>query len=150
MGEYLPLVQEMLDGTAHALAESKLPPEHFDVFRNLVLTTAWQESCWRQYSEEGPPIEAMRGPGADRYGLMQVNARVWRGIYDPKGVSTDIGYNGRAGAEILYQYLRKHALAGKEHMEPGGDPTSRAPPGPRTTVGRATCAATGRRRRRRI
>ena len=62
----------------------------------------------------------MRGPGPS-FGLMQVNTRVWRGIYDPKGVASDIGYNGRAGAEILYHYLRKHALRGKEHMAPGGE-----------------------------
>jgi hypothetical protein len=118
--EYLPMVREMLDGTAHTLAERRLPPEHFDVYRNLVVTTAWQESCWRQYEKRAGQLEAVRGPGPS-YGLMQVNTRVWRGIYDPKGVSTDIGYNGRAGAEILYHYLRKHALRAKEQMAPGGE-----------------------------
>jgi hypothetical protein len=28
---------------------------------------------------------------------------------------------GRAGAEILYHYLRKHALRAKEQMAPGGE-----------------------------
>jgi hypothetical protein len=120
MGEYLPMVREMLDSTAHTLAERRLPPEHFDVFRNLVATTAWQESCWRQYQKRGRNFEPVRGPGGS-LGLMQVNTRVWRGIYDPKGVASDIGYNGRAGAEILYTYLRKYALRGKEHMAPGGE-----------------------------
>jgi hypothetical protein len=120
MDEYLPMVQEMLDGTAHTLAERHLPPEHFEVYRNLVVTTAWQESCWRQYQKRGGQVEPVRGPGPS-FGLMQVNTRVWRGIYDPRGVASDIGYNGRAGAEILYHYMRKHALRGKEHMAPGGE-----------------------------
>jgi len=120
MGEYLPLVREMLDGTAHTLAERRLPPEHFEVYRNLVVTTAWQESCWRQYKKAGGQVQPVQGPGPS-FGLMQVNTRVWRGIYDPKGVVSDIGYNGRAGAEILYHYLRKHALRGKEHMVEGGE-----------------------------
>jgi hypothetical protein len=128
--EYLPMVQEMLDGTAHTLADRRLPPEHFEVYRDLVVATAWQESCWRQYTKKGDRVATVVGPGPS-YGLMQVNSRVWRGIYDAKGVSTDIGYNGRAGAEILYQYMRKHAIRGKEHMAPGGE----------TNLARATYAA---------
>jgi hypothetical protein len=120
LSEYLPMVREMLDGTAHTLAERRLPPEHFEVYRNLVVTTAWQESCWRQYEKRAGQLEPVRGPGPS-LGLMQVNTRVWRGIYDTRGVTTDIGYNARAGAEILYHYMRKHALRGKEHMVPGGE-----------------------------
>jgi soluble lytic murein transglycosylase-like protein len=129
MRDYLPMVQEMLDGTAHTLAARRLPPEHFDVYRDLVVATAWQESCWRQYTKRAGKVQTLRGPGGT--GLMQVNTRVWRGIYDPSGVATDIGYNGRAGAEILYQYMRKHAIRGKEHLAPGGE----------TNLARATWAA---------
>ncbi len=118
--EYLPMVQEMLDGTARTLAERRLPPEHFGVYRNLVVTTAWQESCWRQYERRSGQVEPVRGPGPS-LGLMQVNTRVWRGIYDTRGVTTDIGYNARAGAEILYHYMRKHALRAKEHLVAGGE-----------------------------
>lgn len=131
MREYLPMVQEMLDGTAHTLAARRLPPEHFEVYRDLVVATAWQESCWRQYTKKkGGQVATVVGPGPS-FGLMQVNSRVWRGLYDPKGVSTDIGYNGRAGAEILYQYMRKHAIRGKEHLIEGGE----------TNLARATYAA---------
>ncbi len=118
--EYMPMVLEMLDGTAHTLAERRLPPEHFEVYRNLVVTTAWQESCWRQYEKRAGQMEPVRGPGPS-LGLMQVNTRVWRGIYDTRSVTSDIGYNARAGAEILYLYMRKHALRAKEHMVPGGE-----------------------------
>lgn len=118
MREYLPLVTEMLTGTAHTLADRRLPAEHFDVYRNLVIATAWQESCWRQYEKRAGQVQPLRGPGG--VGLMQINARVWRGLYDPKGVAADIGYNGRAGAEILYHYMRQFAIRGKEHLAPGG------------------------------
>ena len=120
LGEYLPMVREMLDGTAHTLAARRLPPEHFEVYRDLVVTTAWQESCWRQYEKRAGQVEPVRGPGPS-LGLMQVNTRVWRGVYDTKGVTSDIGYNARAGAEILYTYLRKHALRAKEHLVSGGE-----------------------------
>ena len=118
--EYLPMVLEMLDGTARKVAERKLPPEHFEIYRDLVATTAWQESCWRQFEKRAGQLAAVQGPGPS-YGLMQVNTRVWRGIFDARGVSSDIGYNANAGAEILYTYFRKHALRAKEHMAPGGE-----------------------------
>jgi soluble lytic murein transglycosylase-like protein len=57
---------------------------------------------------------------AGSVGLMQINGKVWRGIYDPAGLEGDIGYNGRAGAEILHHYLRDFAVARGEHLEPGG------------------------------
>ena len=51
---------------------------------------------------------------------MQVNERVWRGVYDRKGLVGDIAYNTRAGAEILLHYLRDYAIARGEHRQPGG------------------------------
>jgi hypothetical protein len=122
LGSYLAMLQQMLDTTSTTLARRRLEPEYFHVYRNLVLTTAWQESCWRQYvKKDSGEIEPVRGPGPS-LGLMQINTRVWRGLYDPKGLAADIGYNGRAGAEILYHYLRKHALPSQENLAPGGDP----------------------------
>jgi soluble lytic murein transglycosylase-like protein len=129
MREYLPMLRDMLDGTAHTLADRRLPKEHFEVYRNLVIATAWQESCWRQYEKRAGQVQPLRGPGG--VGLMQINTRVWRGLYDAQGIAADIGYNGRTGAEILYHYMRKHAIRGKEHMAPGGE----------TNLARATYAA---------
>ena len=37
---------------------------------------------------------------------MQINVRVWRGIYRPESLRWNIQYNARAGAEILARYLR--------------------------------------------
>ena len=42
---------------------------------------------------------------------MQVNATVWRGFYSAQQLAEHIGYNARAGAEILAHYLVDHALA---------------------------------------
>lgn len=129
MREYLPMIEEMLDGTAHTLADRRLPAEHFDIYRDLVVATAWQESCWRQYEKRAGQVQPLRGPGGT--GLMQVNVRVWRGLYDARGIAADIGYNGRAGAEILLKYMRQHAIRAKEHMVTGGE----------TNLARATYAA---------
>ena len=43
-------------------------------------------------------------------GLMQVNERVWRGIYDTQRLRWDIHYNASAGCEIVDLYLQKYAL----------------------------------------
>jgi hypothetical protein len=41
---------------------------------------------------------------------MQVNAHVWRGFYDAAALDEDVGYNARAGTEILTHYLKDYAL----------------------------------------
>jgi hypothetical protein len=41
---------------------------------------------------------------------MQINERVWRGIYDQQHLRWDIRYNGMAGCEIIDIYFRKYAL----------------------------------------
>ena len=66
-------------------------------------------------------IEPLRSNTGD-VGLMQVNERVWRGFYDLQKLRWDIDYNGRAGSEILLEYLVKYALRRGEHKQPGGLP----------------------------
>ncbi|HTY17141.1 MAG TPA: lytic transglycosylase domain-containing protein [Myxococcota bacterium] len=119
--EYVPLVREMLSMTAdEAMARAKAGSEHAQVYRNLVLATAWQESCWRQFvMRQGEVLPLTSSAGS--FGLMQINAKVWRGIYSLGGILGDIGYNGRAGSEILQHYLNDLALAGGEHLAPGGE-----------------------------
>jgi hypothetical protein len=120
--EYVPLVHDMLRLTVDdALGTSVVESDEAAarVYPTLVIATAWQESCWRQFvrSEEG--VQPLVSP-AGSVGLMQINGRVWRGLYDPAGLEGDIGYNGRAGAEILWHYLRDFALPAGEHQGPGG------------------------------
>jgi soluble lytic murein transglycosylase-like protein len=84
-----------------------------------MLATAWQESCWRQFVKKGEKLAPLSSVTGD-LGLMQVNRHVWRGLYDVKGLSGDIEYNGHAGAEILMRYLSRYALRKNEHKQPGG------------------------------
>jgi hypothetical protein len=108
---YLRVIAHVLEKAGRwALADATLEPEDRELYRHLLLATAWQESCWRQFTRRGDGITYLRSR-AGAVGLMQVNERVWRGLYDLDGLRWDIRYNGRAGAEILRRYLEDHALA---------------------------------------
>lgn len=108
---YIRRVRKLLTGTAEqVLARSNLSPERERLFRLLVPATAWQESCWRQWIVSGGKIRYLRSYNRTSVGLMQVHVRVWRGIYEPKGLRWKIRYNALAGVEILGMYLRRYAL----------------------------------------
>ncbi len=89
------------------------------IFQYLVLTTAWQESCWRQYHIKNNKIVTLRSNTGDT-GLMQINERVWRGLYNTQKLRWDSAYNARAGAEILQRYLLKYSLKRGEDKHQGG------------------------------
>jgi hypothetical protein len=74
------------------------------VYRSLVPSVAWQESCWRQFVERNGAVTFLRSATGD-VGIMQVNRRVWRGFFDVKKLEWDMVYNAAAGAEILVQLL---------------------------------------------
>ena len=117
---YLPLVRRLLRTTAADTARVKsLAPTYRKLYGDLQLATAWQETCWRQYVRSKGAIRPIRSH-AGAVGLMQVNARAWRGFYDGRGLSSDIAYNARAGSEILLHYLVDLALARGEHRQTGG------------------------------
>jgi hypothetical protein len=119
--EYLPSVAALLGRAADdAQARRGLPEPYHDLFRKLVLTTAWQESCWRHYvvSDDRKLVPLRSGTGD--VGLMQINERVWRGFYDQQRLRWDIDYNSTAGSEVLIDYLMKYALRKGEHRQPGG------------------------------
>jgi septal ring-binding cell division protein DamX len=120
LGEYLPLVASLLKKTAReTLKKNMLEPRVARLFQKLVLATAWQESCWRQYVVNKKKFEPLRSSTGD-VGLMQINERVWRGFYDIQKLRWDIAYNSRAGAEVLLNYLAKYALKQGEHKRSGG------------------------------
>lgn len=119
MPTYLPMVREVL---RHVVAEKLRDIEIQRIFRNvfhdLVFTTAWQESCWRQFvarSNQRMPLQS----GSGDIGIMQINPRVWRGFYDQHGLKWDIVYNARAGADILARYMIRLALGNNEHEKTG-------------------------------
>lgn len=120
LDEYLPLMRSLLRGVSAETARSRsLPPDYHQLYSDLQLATAWQETCWRQFVRIQGAIRPIRSR-AGAIGLMQVNARAWRGFYDPRGLGGDIGYNARAGSEILLHYLVDLALARREHERDGG------------------------------
>lgn len=117
---YLALVHDLLQqASARTLAAGTCPAQYSELYRNLVLATAWQESCWRQFIRSGQKIVPLKST-VGSVGLMQINQHVWRGVYDLKGIYGDIAYNAAAGCEILLHYLRDYALAKGEHLQPGG------------------------------
>jgi len=124
--EYLPVAGELLRLTADEVrASSGLPASRSESFRDLLLAAAWQESCWRQYVRRGERLVPLRSRQGD-VGLMQVNERVWRGFYAVEGLRWDVGYNARAGSEILLHYLRDYAIARGEEAAGGPDALARA------------------------
>jgi septal ring-binding cell division protein DamX len=68
---------------------------------------------------EKDKITTLRSNTGDS-GLMQVNERVWRGLYDTQKLRWDTAYNARAGSEVLLNYLVKYALKRGEQKHPGG------------------------------
>ncbi|MGB5444668.1 MAG: lytic transglycosylase domain-containing protein [Psychromonas sp.] len=118
--EYLPIIRDLLnDSSASITINPPLAPSTRKLFENLVLATAWQESCWRQYMLKNKTVEPLRSNTGDT-GLMQVNERVWRGLYDIQKLRWDIAYNARTGTEILLNYLSKYVLKKSEHKLSGG------------------------------
>lgn len=119
MQTYLPMVRDVL---AYVVAEQlkarELEASYHDLYRWLVFSAGWQESCWRQFTVKGDKRWPMESRSGD-VGLMQVNVRVWRGLYDRQGLSWDIVYNARAGADILEHYLIAYALRRGEHKTTG-------------------------------
>jgi soluble lytic murein transglycosylase-like protein len=120
LDSYLEAVRQVLNTvTAQALEATPLDKSFHELFRHMILATAWQESCWRQFVLQRGQITYLKS-GVGASGMMQVNERVWHGIYDLKGLRWDIKYNARAGAEIVEHYLNDYAIAKKEHSRTGG------------------------------
>lgn len=117
---YLPRVRDLLvDVSKSTLVSHPLESEYHTMFRQLILTTAWQETCWRQYQTgSGPRTPITSSAGA--LGLMQIMPVVWRGFYDRDSLANSIAYNAAAGGEILHRYLVRYALRKGEHRLEGG------------------------------
>jgi hypothetical protein len=111
---YLPLVEDLLEQTSElTMGKGKVPNKHAKLFHDLLLATAWKESCWRQFvrkKDEVRTIESVTGA----LGMMQVDPNAWRGFYEVEGLTDDIGYNARAGADILAHYLTHYAIRKRE------------------------------------
>jgi hypothetical protein len=109
----------LLEEADERIKSSTIAPKYARVFRKLVLATAWQESCWRQYIVEKRKIVPLIS-GTGDIGMLQINEKVWRGFYSPVKLRWDITYNARAGSEILFKLMVNYALKRHEHKKDGG------------------------------
>src|SRR5271168_3609905 len=94
----------------HQLGEGGVDADDAHTYTMLVLSTAWQESCWRQFVMDGARIRWLESATGD-IGLMQVNKHVWRGFYDVDRLKWDVLYNAGAGCEILARMMQFAAMS---------------------------------------
>lgn len=108
---YIGKVRDLLEGTADkVLAADPRAGEYNAFFHLLIMATVWQESCWRHFVVKDSKLRYLVSYNRTSTGLMQINERVWRGLYRVESLRWNIAYNARAGAEILHLYLRNFAL----------------------------------------
>lgn len=116
---YLKRVKSLLsEASTKIFSKSEIESGLRDFYNLLVFSTAWQESCFRQFTVKGGKITYLRSYNGTSVGIMQINERVWRGIYEEKHLQWDIRYNAEAGCEVLGLYLRKYALPAIKAMGP--------------------------------
>jgi len=119
LSSYLDRVRRALEKTAdETFAKSKLDKSYEPFYRLMVMATAWQESCWRQVVTSKGNLQPLFSYNQSSVGLMQINERVWRGMYKTDSLRWNIEYNARAGAEILDHYLRDYALKKMDPKNP--------------------------------
>jgi hypothetical protein len=117
---YRDLVSRLLDATAASERKRTGVPESLGaLYRPLVRSVAWQESCWRQFVERAGRVTFLES-STDDVGLMQVNRRVWRGVFDLRELEWNVVYNVDAGAQIVAQLLNRYGQ--RELKAPGGHP----------------------------
>jgi hypothetical protein len=127
LGPYLDRVRGALEEISNnVMTGSKLDGKYQPLYRHLVYATAWQESCWRQFITSGGKLRPILSYNQTSVGLMQINERVWRGIYQTEALRWDTRYNIRAGCEILDLYLRRYALRRAEGRDLDEDGLARA------------------------
>ncbi|MGW8195534.1 MAG: lytic transglycosylase domain-containing protein, partial [Desulforhopalus sp.] len=80
----------------------------------MIEATAWQESCFRQFVVKDEKITYLLSYNNTSVGVMQVNEKVWRGIYDIQELRWNTEYNILAGSEILALYLNRYLAGHKD------------------------------------
>jgi len=117
---YLLEIRKLLLKEAEArIRSSSIAQKYARIYRKLMLTTAWQESCWRQYIVQNRKVVPLISGSGD-IGMLQINEKVWRGFYSPSKLRWNITYNARAGSEILFKFMVNYALKQQVHKHGGG------------------------------
>ena len=118
---YLKRLKGVLQNSAaKVLDKRKTSKGYAKMFPRMVLATAWQESCLRQFVVKKKKIVYLRSYNGSSVGVMQINERVWRGMYDLHRLRWDIRYNAWAGCEILDLYVTKYIEKNIKKMKSGG------------------------------
>jgi hypothetical protein len=119
LAAYLADIRKIIgEARKQKLSDSRIPSVHREVFQNFIYAAAWQESCFRQFVEKKGTVTYLRSYNNTSVGMMQINERVWRGIYDPRRLKWDIAYNVKAGVEIADEYMTRYALPRMEKLAP--------------------------------
>jgi hypothetical protein len=96
----------LLDLSAeYALGDGEVDATNGTMYVVLIKSTAWQESCWRQFIKVGAHVRWLESPTGD-IGLMQVNKHIWRGFFSLERLEWDVLYNAGAGAEVFAEMMR--------------------------------------------
>ena len=111
--------KKLLEIASQISTKSTLNTEQKSIYKKLVMATAWQESCWRQFVIENKKIMPLRSSTGDT-GIMQVNETIWRGFLNNQKLRWDIEYNIQAGSKILLDYMTRYAIKKNEHEYLGG------------------------------
>ncbi len=119
---YIPAVQKILDDAAEKAFQAGDAETQRKFIRMAVLATAWQESCWRQFHVRKGQVTYLRSYNGTSVGLMQVNERVWRGLYKLDALRWNIRYNAAAGCDIMNLYLNKYVLKKQDKLLRDGQP----------------------------
>ncbi|WP_161629897.1 transglycosylase SLT domain-containing protein [Desulfogranum japonicum] len=111
--QLLPRVTQVLRGAAQYKGKKVQVPGGSEWLEKMVMATAWQESCFRQYHVKNNTITYLLSYNSTSVGLMQVNEKIWKGIYNTQQLRWNAEYNAKAGSEILTLYLRDYLLKEK-------------------------------------
>lgn len=122
LNDYLELVDSLLQEQSSAWLTNNdgVPDMMAERLDPLVRATAWKESCWRQLVDAGGEPKVLRSAGG-AVGMMQINGRVWRKVYDLDRLVDEVDYNVNAGIDILTHYMADYAIRKGEHEQPGGE-----------------------------
>jgi len=109
--EYVSRVRKVLGRAADGIvAGEEILPSLKKIFAEMIPAVAWQESCFRQFVVKKKKLTYLLSYNGSSVGVMQVNERIWRGLYDRDRLRWDINYNAVAGCEILALYLNRYVL----------------------------------------
>ena len=115
---YVEKVVRLLKAQAQTTVKQKnVPTSIHSTFRLMIPAMAWQESCFRQFVVRNNQLTYLLSYNNSSVGVMQVNTRVWRGLYDTERLRWDIRYNAAAGCEIAALYLKDYALREQKGRE---------------------------------